>query len=110
MLARRQTLYESLCDFFSNQDHLRALSEVLGHNPPVSLRTIDWLTTNHSKAHNIYVHGRIAPVNIYVAYKAKLKSVGKRLLDPFSRRERIPFTNISGDQFFTTLGQLNFFR
>ena len=110
MLARRQVLYESLCEFFANQDHLRQLSEVLGKNPPVSLRTIDWLTTNHSKAFNIYVKGRLSPTNIYIAYKAKLKSVGKKLLDPFSRRERILFHNIDGEPFYTTIGQLNFFR
>lgn len=110
MYARRQTLYESLLEFYADEDNLRRLSEVLGKNPPVSLRTIDWLTTNHSKANNLYVDGQVTPINIYIAYKAALKSVGKRLLDPFSRRERLLFKNIEGKEFYTTLGQLNFFR
>ena len=110
MLARRQTLYYSLVEFYKNEHNLRQLSAVLGKDPPVSLRTVDWLTTNHSKANNLYVDGTVTPNNIYISYKQALKAVGKRLLDPFSRRERIVFNNIDGEPFLTTVGQLNFFR
>lgn len=110
MLARRSTLLDSLKRFYDTGDHLQQLTEVLGKNPPVSLRTIDWLVTNYSKADNRYVEGCVTPVNIYIAYKAAQGSVKKKLMDPFCRRERIVFKNSEGRDFVTTLGQLNFFR
>lgn len=116
MIDRKQVLFESLTNFYAEVDehgkraNLAQLSRILGKNPPVSLRTIDWLTTNFSKAQNLYVEGELGPVNVHIAYKSALKSVGKKLLDPFCRRERIPFRNIDGDEFYTTVGQLNFFR
>lgn len=110
MIARRCTLLDSLKRFYASEDNLRQLTEVLGKNPPVSLRTIDWLVTNYSKADNRYVEGCITPVNIYIAYKAAQGSVKKKLMDPFCRRERIVFQNSNAQDFVTTLGQLNFFR
>jgi len=110
MQARRCTLYETLKRFYATGDNLRQLTDVLGKNPPVSLRTIDWLVTNYSKASNRYIEGCITPTNIYIAYKAAQSSVKKKLMDPFCRRERIMFTNADGEEFVTTLGQLNFFR
>ena len=110
MQLRRQTLYETLCRFYTHPHNLRQLSDVLGKNPPVSLRTIDWLVTNYSKADNCYVDNCLVPTNIHIAYKAAQSSVKKKLMDPFCRRERITFINCDGDPFVTTLGQLNFFR
>ena len=112
MQARRNTLFDSLKSFYSCGDHLEQLTQVLGKNPPVSLRTIDWLVTNYSKADNRYVtsEGCLTPTNIYIAYKAAQGSVKKKLMDPFCRRERIMFNNSRGEEFVTTLGQLNFFR
>lgn len=110
MQLRRRTLYETLQQFYAKDDNLRQLSEVLGKNPPVSLRTIDWLVTNYSKADNCYVDGCMIPTNIHIAYKAAQSSVKKKLMDPFCRRERIVFQNADNEDFVTTLGQLNFFR
>ena len=110
MLARRCTLLDSLKRFYAVDENLQKLTEVLGKSPPVSLRTIDWLVTNYSKADNRYVAGCVTPVNIYIAYKAAQGSVKKKLMDPFCRRERIVFQNSNAQDFVTTLGQLNFFR
>lgn len=110
MQLQRRTLYQTLQRFYASKENLQQLSEVLGRNPPVSLRTIDWLVTNYSKADNCYVDGCLIPTNIHIAYKAAQSSVKKKLMDPFCRRERITFTNVDGDPFVTTLGQLNFFR
>jgi len=40
-----------------------------------------------------------------MSYKSQLKSYSKKYFDPFCRRNRINFNQIS-----TTLGQLNFFK
>jgi hypothetical protein len=48
--------------------------------------------------------------NVFLEYKAQLKSYSKRMFDPFNRGERILYRDTSGQEFSTTVGQLNFFR
>ena len=50
--------------------------------------------------------------NIYLNYKAQLKSFQKKQFDPFCRRQRINFYYDSENTKYivTTVGQLNFFK
>ncbi len=112
--SKHDVLLESLRKFYADPGHLAVLSQVL-NNDKISLRILDWLVTNFSKKRNIvyYVDGPDGyPVafNMFLEYKSQLKAYSKRFFDPFCRRERLPFVDAAGQEFFTTLGQLNFFR
>ena len=112
--SKHDVLLESLRKFYAEGKNLEVLSDVL-NNDSISLRILDWLVTNYSKKNNIvyYVDGPDGyPVafNMFLEYKSQLKAYSKRFFDPFCRRERLSFRDAEGREFFTTLGQLNFFR
>lgn len=133
---RNNILMISLNKFYENPDYLEKFKEVINGDSNISLRIIDWFVTNYSKKKNIcYItytktktlkkfHScdeeatgdtKIQPkqkkiqFNVYVRYKAQLKSYSKKSFDPFCRKDRItdwgPDNNIT-----TTIGQLNFFK
>lgn len=133
---KNNILMISLNKFYENPEHLEKFKEIINGESNISLRIIDWFVTNHSKKKNIcYVtytktktlkkfHScddesindvKIQPkqkkiqFNVYVRYKAQLKSYSKKSFDPFCRKDRItdwgPDNNIT-----TTIGQLNFFK
>ena len=49
-------------------------------------------------------------VNLYLNYRAQLKSYAKLNFDTFRRHNRITFYINKNDTITTTIGQLNFFR
>ena len=117
-------LLTSLQTFYTKDENMNILNIILNNQKKVSLRLIDWFTTNFSKKYNvIYLiykdNNNIKTIqetdtivnqfNVYNSYKSQLKAYSKKQFDPFCRRERIKFkcNNIILD---TTIGQLNFFK
>ena len=111
--SKDDVLLASLLHFYEDPQHLRTLTDAL-NNKVISLRILDWFTTNYSKRTNTcYVVRRgdeLKSFNVYLEYKSMLKGYSKRLFDPFSRRTRIDFTDADGRVVQTTIGQLHFFR
>jgi hypothetical protein len=111
--SKDAVLLASLLHFYEDPGHLRTLTDAL-NNKAISLRVLDWFTTNYSKRTNTcYVVRRgdeVKSFNVYLEYKSMLKGYSKRLFDPFSRRTRINFTDADGRAVLTTIGQLHFFR
>lgn len=116
-------LLHSLTKFYETNDNSCKLNKIL-NNSNVSLRLIDWFTTNYSKKKNIIYliykdeNGNktlketteiISQFNVYNSYKSQLKAYSKKQFDPFCRRERINF-KCNNYSFNTTIGQLNFFK
>ena len=115
-------LLNSLTNFYKKNDNITKLNYILNYEK-LSLRLIDWFTTNYSKKYNtiylIYENDGsktleptdtvLSQFNVYNSYKSQLKAYSKKKFDPFCRRERINFTcnNITLN---TTVGQLNFFK
>jgi len=126
----------SLNKFYETPGHLEKFNEIVNGNSKISLRIIDWFVTNYSKKNNIcYVvftkhktvkkltacseesedSKKVAPkqkkiqFNVYVRYKAQLKSYSKKSFDPFCRKDRITDWGPDGN-ITTTIGQLNFFK
>lgn len=112
--SKQAVLLESLRKFYGAPAHLRVLTEVLRNESRISLRILDWLVTNYSKKRNVtyLVQGPDGPqvFNLFLQYKSQLKAYSKKHFDPFCRRERLAFLDARGQQFETTVGQLNFFR
>jgi hypothetical protein len=117
-------LLSSLTNFYSRDDNMKQLTTILSNQKKVSLRLVDWFTTNYSKKYNtiylIYMNDTGSKTlvedtnisnqfNVYNSYKSQLKAYSKKQFDPFCRRERLTFickdTSIN-----TTIGQLNFFK
>jgi hypothetical protein len=100
-MSRSEILLESLTRFFDEDDNLSVLSDVLSHKMGISLRSIEWFVTKHSKSEEVRIHG----FPVHVEYKSSLNGYSKKLFDPFCRTERIQFKG-----FTTTVGQLNFIK
>ena len=116
-------LLSSLTNYYNKGDTIQKLKGIINH-PKISLRLIDWFTTNYSKKHNViylvYKDDQGLPTlqetgevmsqfNVYNSYKSQLKAYSKKQFDPFCRRERIDF-KCKDETFNTTVGQLNFFK
>lgn len=125
-------LLTSLTDYYNDNTYSKIiLKEIITGKHKLSLRLIDWLVTHYSKSNNnyywIYKNNNIIyntyprdiskvenikKINIYLDYRAQLKSYTKLNFDSFRRHNRITFFLDSEKQDFieTTVGQLNFFR
>jgi hypothetical protein len=120
----KDVLLYSLKNYYSKDDNLTRLLNIIKYKKSVSLRVIDWFATNYSKKYNtifmIYTdeYGKrtlnestdiVSQFNVYNSYKSQLKAYSKKRFDPFCRRERIDI-EINNVHLNTTIGQLNFFR
>jgi len=98
--------------FYNIDDNLNKMLRIINGESKISLRIVDWFSTNYAKKFfTIYETALIPRFRVYNDYKLKLKAYSKRRFDPFCRWDRIkvPF----GDKEFsieTTIGQLNFFK
>jgi hypothetical protein len=108
--SRQILLMESLKKFFDEPLNLENWLPIVQGKSEISLRVIDWFVTNYSKKNNTIIKFEKRDVNVYLNYKAQLKSYSKKLFDPFCRRERIIFLYDNDEEQITTVGQLNFFR
>ena len=111
---KQRILMIGLNNYFNNSPKAfyAMLSCLNNTDRSVSLRILDWLVTNYSKAHNITYHkpnGGRQCFNVHNEYKACLKAYQKRCFDPFARRERI-IVQLHGETTITTPGQMNFFK
>jgi hypothetical protein len=105
------------CDgIYNPNNNLDKMLKIITGETKISLRIIDWFTTNYAKKYFIIYNIEGSSNNIprrfkvYNEYKLKLDSYGKNRFDPFCRWDRIniPYTN--GKFIETTIGQLNFFK
>lgn len=112
-MSRPEALLRSLDRYYSEPQKRRQLASIVARKSEVSLRIIDWLTTNYAKKHNVVYHTSSQTqriFNVYLEYKACLRSFSKKYFDPFARNERMEFEDGSGGKILTTIAQQNFFR
>ena len=134
----KELLLSSLISFYSNNNHKSTLKIIIDGKHELSLRMIDWLVTRYAKNNNIiywindsddkiyynlpdnYSNEKYRKINLYLDYRAQLKSFKKFNFDAFRRHERITFfigdndntnDNTNDNKYIeTTIGQLNFFK
>jgi hypothetical protein len=110
--SQNDLLLNKLMLFYNTDDNLNKMLRIINGESKISLRIVDWFTTNYAKKwFTVYDIEGCPRFRVYNDYKLKLKAYSKRRFDPFCRWERIkvPF----GDQQYsieTTIGQLNFFK
>lgn len=104
--TRKYAIMERALDEWYSEDQSRqnVLNGILSGKIGVSLRTIDWFTTNMAaRSSVVFVHpntGKVVDVNGF--YKDSLKCFHKRGFDPFKRR--------GADPSEASLRQKNFFK
>jgi hypothetical protein len=110
--SQNDLLLNKLMLFYNADDNLNKMLCIINGESKISLRIVDWFSTNYAKKwFTVYDLEGCPRFRVYNDYKLKLKAYSKRRFDPFCRWERIkvPF----GDQQYsieTTIGQLNFFK
>lgn len=117
-LTQNDLLTAKLLTFFKRNDFepLKIMLDVINGESSISLRIIDWFSTNYAKK-NYTVYS--IPENgskperrfkVYLDYKLNLKAYSKKRFDPFCRWDRIAFPYLNNSYIQTTVGQLNFFK
>ena len=111
--CQNDILLNKLLLFYYKDNNLEKMLNIINGKSKISLRIVDWFSTNYSKKHfTIYKTEKNNRFKVYEDYKLKLKAYSKKRFDPFCRWERIkiPIKENSDYCFETTIGQLNFFK
>lgn len=111
--SQNDILLKKLMTFYDNEEHLTTMLNIINGTSRVSLRIVDWFSTNYSKKQfTMYETDKNPRFKVYEDYKLKLKAYSKKRFDPFCRWERIQIPISKGSEycFETTIGQLNFFK
>ena len=114
--AKQACLLRQLAVFYDIEKIETVLIPIITQSDHLSLRVLDWLVTNYAKKHSVvyaYSHRQGGVVtktllNVYSDYKCWLRNYRRKDFDPFRRRSRILFTSRQGEEYETTVGQLNF--
>ena len=129
-LTGKTLLLSSISKYFKNNPkHIEHLKNIISGKSFISLRLIDWLLTHFAKNNNIQYWiddnnkkifktlpdnlkkaANLRKFNMYIDYRAQLKSFSKMYFDPFRRHERISYKVSDREVIETTIGQLNLFR
>ena len=114
--TQNDLLLNNLMDFYKNETYLHRMLKIITGECKISLRIVDWFTTNYAKK-NFTVYditnseGEISKrFKVYCDYKLKLKAYSKKRFDPFCRWDRISIPYKNETCIETTIGQLNFFK
>lgn len=109
--SQNELLFGHLQKFYaSRESDLEAMLAIINGASPISLRIVDWFTTNYSKQYQTVIPSKDKNFKVYMDYKLKLKAYSKKRFDPFCRWERLSLPYKNGQAILTTLGQLNFFK
>ena len=109
--SQNSLLLTNLITYYKENDNLDKMLKIINGDVNISLRIVDWFTTNFAKKHyTVYDLPNGNRFKVYNDYKLKLRSYSKKKFDQFCRWDRIniPYKNETHLQ--TTIGQLNFFK
>ena len=113
LCSQNDILLNKLMSFYNTNDNLNKMLNIINGNSKISLRIVDWFSTNYSKKYfTMYDVVNKPRFKVYEDYKLMLKAYSKKRFDPFCRWERIQIPIEQGSEycFETTIGQLNFFK
>ena len=123
--TQNDLLLKNLMTFYKTDDqdgnynpnnNLDKMLKLITGESKISLRIVDWFSTNYSKKYyTLYVIEATTDnvtrrFKVYDDYKLKLKAYSKKRFDPFCRWDRISIPYTNGKFIETTIGQLNFFK
>lgn len=109
--SQKTLLLNNLIGYYKENDNLDRMLKIINGDINISLRIVDWFTTNYAKKYyTVYDLPNGNRFKVYLDYKLKLRSYSKRNFDPFCRWDRISIPYKGETSLQTTLGQLNFFK
>ena len=109
--SQNSLLLNNLIAYYKENNNLDRMLNIINGNVNISLRIVDWFTTNYAKKYyTVYDLPSGNRFKVYNDYKLKLRSYAKRRFDPFCRWDRITVPYKNDTHIETTLGQLNFFK
>ena len=109
--TQNELLLNNLMDFYTDEDNLTRMLQIITGESKISLRIVDWFATNYAKKYyTLYTIDKERRFKVYFDYKLKLKAYSKKRFDPFCRWERISIPYKESTCIETTIGQLNFFK
>ena len=108
--TQNELLLHNLLSFYNDETNIEKMLEIINGESKISLRIVDWFTTNYAKKNYTVYDISDKRFKVYNDYKLKLKAYSKKRLDPFCRWERISIPYKNNKEIQTTIGQLNFFR
>lgn len=112
--TQNQLLLSKLLEFYEGTDYLDKMLDIINGQSRISLRIIDWFSTNYAKkyftVYDIKKNEETVRFKVYADYKRRLDGYSKRRFDPFCRWERITIPYKENTSVQTTIGQLNFFK
>lgn len=109
--SQNNLLLTNLIKYYQDTDKLDRMLNIINGHINISLRIVDWFTTNYAKKfYTVYGLPSGNRFKVYNDYKLKLRSYSKKRFDPFCRWERISIPYKNDTQLQTTIGQLNFFK
>lgn len=112
--TQNDAVMHKISKFYSNHANLDRMLSIIKGETIISLRIVDWFTTNYAKKHyTVYnladERGETKRFKVYIEYKLKLDGYSKQKFDPFCRWDRINVPYKDDKYIETTIGQLNFF-
>jgi hypothetical protein len=109
--SQNTLLLNNLITYYKGNDNLDRMLKIINGDVNISLRIVDWFTTNYAKKYyTVYDLPNGNRFKVYLDYKLKLRSYSKKKFDPFCRWDRISIPYKGETHLQTTLGQLNFFK
>jgi hypothetical protein len=109
--SQNSLLLNNLITYYQGNDNLERMLKIINGDVNISLRIVDWFTTNYAKKYyTVYDLPNGSRFKVYTDYKLKLRSYAKRRFDPFCRWDRISIPYKNNTHLQTTIGQLNFFK
>jgi hypothetical protein len=110
--TQNSLLLNNLLEFYKENNNLDKMLHIINGESNISLRIVDWFTTNYAKKYyTVYsLLNTTKRFKVYVDYKLKLRSYSKKRFDPFCRWDRINIPYKEETHIQTTIGQLNFFK
>tara|TARA_B100001741_G_scaffold283829_1_gene259022 strand:- start:233 stop:886 length:654 start_codon:yes stop_codon:yes gene_type:complete len=114
---KHELIMKKVKKFFDEEKNFQKVRPILLQESDLSLRLLDWSTTNFSRKNTIMLtttrNGFKERINMFLDYKAHLKAFSKRSFDPFCRRERIMLTFATDPEkrtYVSTAAQMNFLK
>lgn len=110
--TQNDLLLNKLLDFYKKNNNLEKMLKIINGESAISLRIVDWFSTNFAKKYYTTFDYKNKPgrFKVYNDYKLKLKAYSKKRFDPFCRWDRINIPFGEDKYIQTTIGQLNFFK
>jgi len=110
--SQNELLLVKLMEYYEKDDNLQNMLVIINGESQISLRIVDWFSTNYAKKNYTVYHLVCGKrFKVYNDYKLKLKAYSKKRFDPFCRWQRITIPYGKDGLFIeTTIGQLNFFK